>query len=177
MWVGGRHALPPETAALPPNVAPGIEMGNATGLGGGAQPAPAHQGTPSPETFLALLVSLILILVPIIVIYLYSSGRVIHRLRTSRRPGRPAGDELLGRYTYEGLRKAVRQLYVEMVSRLKGLAADLAPGYTPRQVERVAVRLGLAKPGLARLYEEYIYSPREPRPRDVEEFRRHLSLE
>jgi len=177
MWVGGRHALPPEAAGLPPNVGPGFGLGNATGVGSGAQPAPAPQGPPNPNTFLALLISLILILIPIIVIYLYSSGRMIHRLHTSRRPGRPAGSELFGRYRYEGLRKAVRQLYVEMISRLRGLAADLAPGYTPRQVERVAVKVGLARPGLARLYEEYIYSPREPGPRDVEEFRRHLSLE
>lgn len=169
--------MPPETAAPPPSVAPGIGLDNATGAGGGVRPAPAHQGAPNPETFLALLISLVLILVPIIVIYLYSSGHVIRRLHTSRRQGRPAVDHLIGRYTYRGFRKAVRQLYVDMVSRLKSLAADLAPGYTPRQVERVAVRVGLARPGLARLYEEYIYSPREPGPRDIEEFRRHLSLE
>ncbi len=177
MWIGGRHALPPEPAASIPDIAPSTMPPGTGEVGGGAASIPTRPGAHSPDTMLALLLSVVLLMVPIIVMYLYSSGRMTSRIRSIGQEGMGRSDETYSKYRYEGLRRLVRQIYLEVVSRLRMMSPDFVPGLTPRQVERIAVRLGLARPGLARLYEEYIYSPREPGPRDIEEFRRHVSLE
>ncbi len=76
-------------------------------------------------------------------------------------------------YYYTGLRRIIRELYLGFLARLHSIGVMLKPGYTPREVARAAKTLiGDLGYRVARLYEELMYSRRQPTARDVEEFKR-----
>ncbi|WFO75955.1 DUF4129 domain-containing protein [Desulfurococcaceae archaeon MEX13E-LK6-19] len=79
-------------------------------------------------------------------------------------------------YYYTGLRRIIRELYLSFLARLHSIGVMLKPGYTPREVARAAKTLiGDFGYKVARLYEELMYSRKQPTTRDVEEFKKVVS--
>ncbi len=178
VWIGERHALPPlPTRRVPAMPSSGAESGvpiNATG--NMTVPQNVETGAQSAGSPLTLILFIVLTLIPLIVIYMVSAGTLIYRSRRlARTPSTPAGRGY-ERYRYEGLRRIIRQLYLGVLEEARRVTGALRPGYTPREVESILTDIGLAEPGMARLYEEYMYSPREPGPREIEKFRRHVKV-
>lgn len=76
-------------------------------------------------------------------------------------------------YYYVGLRRIIRELYLRFLNKLFSIGVLLKPGYTPREVAHAAKNfVGDIGYRVARLYEELMYSRRQPTISDVEEFKK-----
>ena len=176
MWEGGRHALPPAKAPIQ-SLGGGEAEGNIT-LNTTLLHSPLH--TPSPGidwgAVLIALTVVTVVLAAAVITYLYSRG--FKPPRGAPPPPRFAtsSEEPDYTYFYEGLRRELRRIYEALLSRLKSLGVMLRPGYTPREVAEAAADTSLAAAAgwIAPVYEEYMYSPKHPSRRIVEEARRRV---
>jgi len=84
--------------------------------------------------------------------------------------GPPGGRGLGGFYVYEGLRAALRRIFLELRERASRITGRSVEWATAREV--AALLGGGAASAFAREYEDLMYSTRTPGPGDLERLRR-----
>ena len=163
----GPGPTPPATAwAGNASAAPEVGPGGLVQTGG---PGGFHV----PLDLLALALAITLLAGIAAYLLLYATSESQARAWRGSRPPRPPRE--VGPYAYPGSKGLLRRVYLALLDALRARGVVAPRGYTPSEVAGLASSRGYPQAlRVARVYNEYIYGPREPPREAVEEARRAL---